>query len=201
MLTALLVPLSAGERSLQPRLPRLPTQYETVVKCNIVNKNYTVNVHEIYDKPNERAMLSRFHPSDGPGAGDETGYSTTLYLYNYNEFIHTNSSGCFGGPVSEMGRRQPIAANGLLAPTREYFNFAQDDQNEVYMGVANINGEPCDHWQSVAVSNGPCFWCGDEDATKVVTYSNMTFDYYFSTVDWDVPASNWSQVLKLFRRL
>ena len=40
-------------------LPELPNQFETWVTCNILNKNYTTVIHEVYDEPGNRAVRAQ----------------------------------------------------------------------------------------------------------------------------------------------
>ena len=40
-----------------PSLPKLPDQFEAIVEANIIHKGETFVLEEVYDKPNERALL------------------------------------------------------------------------------------------------------------------------------------------------
>jgi hypothetical protein len=145
------------------------------VTANIVNKNYTVVVHEIYDEPNNRALFRQFHA--------EQGDTTSLYLYDLGEYYIVNASGCFGGRISELTSGQMRAtSNGRIMGTHEMFRFASADQEEIYMGVENVAGVPCDKWRSVQ----------DDGPTGV----QQTIDYYFSTANsgWRWPSAHASQV-------
>lgn len=66
-------------------LPPLPDQFETWVTCNIINKNYTTVVHEVYDAPNNRALFTMY---DGSGSSA----TSTMYLYDLGEYFTFNSS-------------------------------------------------------------------------------------------------------------
>lgn len=58
-----------------PVLPTLPDQFDTWVTCNIVNKNYSVVVHEVFDAPNQRALLSSWHGGQRDPEDPERGNS------------------------------------------------------------------------------------------------------------------------------
>jgi len=154
-------------------LPDLPNKYETWVTCNIINKNYTVVVHEIYDQPGNRALFRRFHADDGD--------TTSLYLYDFGEYFHVNSSGCTMGPMSELTRgfMQGSSSTRIIG-THEMFNFAAEGQVETYMGMVDVAGVPCDLWRS-ATDEGPMG-------------IQQTIDYYFSAPGWRWPSAHASQV-------
>jgi hypothetical protein len=152
-------------------LPSLPDQFETWVTCNIVNKNYTVVIHEVYDAPGNRALFTRYH------ADNEQ--ETTLYLYSLGEYFHFNSSHCNGGQVAEaFGPMR--GQNGHIAGTAEFFRFATEGQEETYLGIVDIEGVPCEHFQSTT-DGGP-------------NGASMKLDYYFSAPGWQVPESHASRV-------
>eukprot|EP00325_Prymnesiales_sp_UTEX-LB-985_P009954 CAMPEP_0174702172 /NCGR_PEP_ID=MMETSP1094-20130205/6544_1 /TAXON_ID=156173 /ORGANISM="Chrysochromulina brevifilum, Strain UTEX LB 985" /LENGTH=408 /DNA_ID=CAMNT_0015899913 /DNA_START=29 /DNA_END=1255 /DNA_ORIENTATION=- len=153
-------------------LPPLPSQYEVWVTCNIVNKNYTTVVHEIYDKPNERLMLSRYlHGAT----------TTHLYLYGEDAWYRYNETSCASGSISSMEHRGPPGgADGHMIGTAEFLRFGQAGQQELWMGIVNVAGVPCDHYRSEV--NGP-------NGT-----SHQVLDYYFSTGGWSVPEAHASRV-------
>ena len=156
-------------------LPELPNQFETWVTCNILNKNYTTVIHEVYDQPGNRALFRRYNAE----AGDQT----TLYLYDLDAFFHINASGCQAGKMSELGNRSPMASSShihRIIGTHEIFGFATTGQREVYMGVVPVAGVPCDLWRSVQ-DGGP------------MGYS-VVIDYYFSSPGWRWPSADASQV-------
>jgi len=154
-------------------LPELPTQYETWVTANILNRNYSVVVHEVYDQPGNRALFRSFHADEGD--------STSLYLYDLGEYFHINASGCTGGRMSEMRRGASFRApSGRIVGTHEFFRFATDGQQELYMGVVDVAGVPCDMWRST-IDGGP-------------VGAQMTLDYYFSAPHWRWPSAHASQV-------
>lgn len=152
-------------------LPELPVQYETWVTCNILNRNYTVVVHEIYDFPGNRALFRRYHADEGD--------TTSLYLYDIGEYFHINQSGCVGGPLSELRFGPMRGNNGRIVGTHEMFNFAKEGQQELYMGLVDVAGVPCDWWRSEEhVPNG----------------ISQTIDYFFSAPGWRWPSAHAPQV-------
>eukprot|EP00039_Didymoeca_costata_P018519 m.333791 g.333791 ORF g.333791 m.333791 type:complete len:321 (-) comp17223_c0_seq1:105-1067(-) len=173
-------------------LPALPDQFEAWIQCNIVNKNYTVNIHEIYDYPGNRALLSRYH--GGLPGDDEQGYSKTLYLYDYGEYIHTNSTSCDGGPINQAGRGPGFGRNpNRIETSQELFAFGNGTvtrnpgQTEVYMGYESVNGVQCERWWSnitMVVPMGPA-------GTMVMS---MDLDYYFTGDNWLIPQANATKI-------
>mmetsp|Transcript_2642 Transcript_2642/g.3999 ORF Transcript_2642/g.3999 Transcript_2642/m.3999 type:complete len:336 (+) Transcript_2642:37-1044(+) len=160
-----------------PRLPSLPDQFDTWVTCNIVNKNYSVVVHEVFDAPNQRALLSRFHGAESQRDNDE-GLSRTLYLYDLGEYFHVNATHCTGDLL--INNRFGMVSRGGRTPTsNEMLDFAREGQVEEYMGTEIVNGVPCNHWQSV-VPMGPG--------------GSMTLDYFFSVSGWASPESNATEI-------
>lgn len=153
-------------------LPPLPDQFESWVTCNIVNKNYSVVIHEVYDAPNNRALFTRYHA--------DTSTETTLYLYSTGEWFHLNGT-CNGGQLSELGRRGGFArgSDGRIAGSAEFFQFAQQGQRETYMGIVDVEGVPCEHYRSVV--NDP-------------SGSHMVLDYYFAAPGWRVPETHAERV-------
>lgn len=159
-----------------PSLPTLPDQFDTWVTCNIVNKNYSVVVHEIFDGPNNRALLSRWH---GGNQGDpEHGMVRSMYFFDIGEFFHVNSTSCVGGQLDSVPFG-PFAHAHRTPTSKELFNFAQDGQTEMYMGTETVQGVPCNHWRSII---------------SFPNASSMTLDYYFSVPGWATPESNSSEV-------
>lgn len=156
-----------------PALPSLPAQFDTWVTCNIVNKNYSVVVHEVHDGPNQRTLLSRWHAGD-----PEHGVVRTLYLFDRKEYYHVNSSGCYGDKLVNM-RRGPFVHAHRTPTTHELFDFARENQTEVYMGTEVVHGVPCNHWQSVHPMR---FGAGA-----------MVLDHYFAVPEWSSPEGNTSE--------
>ena len=158
-----------------PPLPTIPDQFDTWITCNIVNK-YTTVVHEIYDRPNNIALMSRWHGDHGAkhhGGPNNTerhdpdhGLVKTLYLFDQGEYFHVNSSGCYGDKMDNI-RFGPFAHAHRAPTTKERFDFAKDGQEENAVGQESINGVLCDKWRSVQ------------------TFGNfsMTLEYCFSAQD------------------
>lgn len=165
------VPGSLG--AAHPALPELPDQFETWVTSNIVNKNYSVVVHEIFDAPNNRALISRWHGDD-----TEHGLSRTLYLFDIGEYFHVNSTSCHGDQLVNI-RFGPFSHGNRMPSSKELFNFAREGQTEVYVGRDVVQGIPCNHWEST-LSMGP--------------RSSMSLHYYFSVPEWSSPESNATQI-------
>ena len=164
---------------MDPSLPTLPNQFEAWVTANIVNKNYTVVVHEIYDGPGNRLHVSRYHGGMSRGDDPDQGFASTIYMYDIDEYIHQNGTTCLAFPLSTMGRRTPFGGHDHHIPsTHQFFAFAQEGQQEIYMGQERVNGIPCDWWRS-------------EQNTSRGNFSMvMTLDYYFSAEGWKNPMAN-----------
>ena len=75
-----LIPGVAYAQFQDPGLPKLPEQFEAVIEANIVNKNYTVHMHEWHDPKNDRARTdwysNRAHAS-----------STSIYDFKKNRYF------------------------------------------------------------------------------------------------------------------
>jgi len=168
-----------------PPLPRLPTQFRATVNCNIVNKNYTVQVDEVYDFPNNRSLFTRIHPNvTGIGPADtDVGRTFDLNLYDMGERFHVNDTACVGSFTNSTSLRGggPSTRGGAIPNSQQFFQFGPDF-NESYVGRTVVNGIPCDHWSAKT---------GEWNSTSFV---NITVDYFFSTPDWKFPTSNWTQV-------
>ena len=94
-------------------LPALPTTFTCRVQANIVNKNYSISIHEWVDEPNNRGRVDTYRASNNVPGGStsrnaETGYTSDLYLYDTDTYIHTNSSGCYGNSLESLGPRLPF---------------------------------------------------------------------------------------------
>ena len=136
-------------------------------------------MHEIFDGPNNRALLSRWHggAADRERSG-ESGLVRTLYLFDLGEYFHVNSTHCSGDQLVNS-RRGPFSHAHRTPTSKELFDFAREGQTESYMGTEIVQGIPCNHWQSVQ-SMGPG--------------GSMTLDYFFSVPEWSSPESNASEV-------
>lgn len=75
--------------------------------------------------------------------------------------------------------------NGRIAGTHEFFRFADEGQEEVYLGVVDVAGVPCEHYQSIISTAGGQGGGGE---------SSMTLDYYFSAPWWSLPEAHASRV-------
>lgn len=143
-------------------------------------------VHEVYDYPGNRAMISRYHSNL---TGDlDSGMAKTLYLYDHNEYIIQNSSGCFGFRAG-AGERDMFYDNNThrLKGTHEFFQFAADGTTEQYIGRTDINGELVDQWRAVV---------GIPDSRPGGGLAgSMILNYYFTAPGWLLPDSNWSGAL------
>eukprot|EP00041_Stephanoeca_diplocostata_P010985 m.177192 g.177192 ORF g.177192 m.177192 type:complete len:321 (+) comp18364_c0_seq1:71-1033(+) len=166
-----------------PPLPSLPNQFEARVSCNIVNENFTVNVHEVYDLPGNRAAIGQYHSNMSSPRQDQQNvsqYVRTIYQYSNDEYFHTNITGCFGGKIDQLPNNNPFGGTDggfSITPTRDFFAFGAE-WNETYMGVTNINGVPCNHWRS----------------TNTTAMTSMQLDYFFSVPSWGFPFANQSQI-------
>jgi len=159
--------------ALAMQLPTLPDQFDTWITANIVNKNYSIVVHEVFDAQAGVALLSRWASSGEP----EQGLIKTLYLFSQAEYFHINETGCHGDKMANL-QRGPFAHAARAPTSKELFDFANDGQEELYLGQERVNGVLCDKWRSVQ------------------TFGNftMTLDYFFTAASWSSPESNSTQV-------
>ena len=165
------------------QLPTLPNQFEAWITANIVNRNYTVVVHEVYDGPGNRLHVARYHGGMSRGDDPDHGFASTIYMYDIDEYIHQNGTTCLAYPLSTMGRRTPFGGHDHHIPsTHQFFAFAQEGQTEVYMGQQRVNGIPCDWWRSEQSTNFT-----RANSTSMMT---MTLDYFFSAEGWRNPMAN-----------
>ena len=166
-----------------PPVPEIPDVFDTWITCNIVNKNYSVVVHEVFDAPNQRALLSSWHGGERDPEDPERGVSRTMYLFDLAEYVHVNETHCLGDSLNVV-RFGPFARATRTPTSKELFDFAREGQLEEYMGVEVVEGVPCNHWRSVDARQAPMV---------------MQLDYYFSVPEWRSAESNASEVPVMLR--
>lgn len=204
-----LVAVTVGQNT-GPPLPTLPDTFEAWVACNIINKNYTVTVHEVYDATSNRAMLSMYHPVEGSpnyvpppppqrsgggrkrnssGYSQDQGASSTLYDYTQDRWYHRNSTTCVAGAISNLPRFMAFARGyqpRRIPSVSQWFAFGNTSatgipgQTETYMGTDQINGVAVNWWRS--------------DLSNATANTTMILDYYFTLPTWQVWNGNGSQL-------
>mmetsp|Transcript_111187 Transcript_111187/g.156092 ORF Transcript_111187/g.156092 Transcript_111187/m.156092 type:complete len:350 (-) Transcript_111187:19-1068(-) len=205
MISKLVAVALAGSATLvaaqNPPLPSLPNQFEAWVACNIVNKNYTVTVHEVYDAVANRALLSMYHPlanspnyvppppprgtsrpanSSRRNFGVDQGVTKTIFDYNQDILYHTNSSGCYAAAIDHSRRFFFAQGAANHIPTvSQWFAFGSM-MGEMYMGTTRVNGETVMWWRA--------------DLSNSTANTTMYLDYYFSTPGWHVWNGNGTQI-------
>jgi hypothetical protein len=168
-----------GGACIPPTLPALPTQFEAVVEANIVNKNYTIHMHEWFDKKNNRARTDMYSYTRHQS-------STNIYDFGKNHYFHLDSqAGCQWGDTAHItGRSFGVEQSGGSGPhlstSERYFRFGAG-MNETYVGRKTVRNIMADHWIAT-MSRG-----GNRSST-------MTLDYYFSVPEWKLPDTGSTRV-------
>merc|ERR1712232_1517240 len=95
--------------SADPVLPTLPDRWQVTIEASIVNKNYTMTQHEVYDYPNNRIHLSTRSPRS-----QQTHHS--LQLLNLGLLLtwtgeDTPPSDCVGKPSFHSDGNQNFMAD------------------------------------------------------------------------------------------
>lgn len=157
------------------KLPPLPEQFTAVVEANIVNKKYTIHMHEWYDHPGDRGRADMYSTR-------EHGFTSSITDFAAGHYYHTNNTGCFYGDPEHLGRFNFFSRDGQphVTSTAKFFRFG-GELTEKYMGVESIRGISCDHWLAQTTSSGQ----GN---------TSYSLDYYFSRPDWSLPEVDGQQV-------
>ena len=159
-----------------PELPTLPTQFEAVIEANIINRNYTIHMHEWFASKNKAARTdiysARSHDS-----------TTSVYDFAKNHYFHIDQrSGCKWGDTNHIsGRAFGVDSSGSSGPhlttSEQYFRFGAN-MTEKYAGRKTVRSILADHWI----------------ATMNRGNSTMTLDYYFSVPEWKLPQTGSTRV-------
>eukprot|EP00043_Microstomoeca_roanoka_P030171 m.25057 g.25057 ORF g.25057 m.25057 type:complete len:347 (-) comp9793_c0_seq1:571-1611(-) len=173
--------LSAVLAASDPSLPGLPTSFRTQIEATIVNKNYTLSFYEWVDEPNQRGRFDTYYPRSH-AAFHETGFTSTIYNYATDSYIHRNDTGCFKGNLEDLGDRLPFGGStgsgAHIGTTQEIFRFGSQF-DERYMGQEHVRGMLCDHWQSTASFGSNLI---------------VAVNWYFTAKNWDTAATGSSRV-------
>ena len=142
-------------------------------------------VHEVYDEPGQRMLLMQYKTPEYSGADGVSGAgpTKTMYFYAEDAWVIENATGCFGGAISAIGHPM-FGENGHMWGTKQFFDFAQEGQKEVYMGQTTVDGELCNHWKSI----------DDKSSVGSPFGSYQELDYYFAVATWADPGSEQEQV-------
>ena len=100
--------------------------------CTFFQQNYSITIHEWVDEDNNRARIDEYRTADMVGGTGETGYTSSLYLYDTDSYIHTNDTGCYGDSLESRGRALPTGgttgADARIGSTAEMFRFGAQMQ-------------------------------------------------------------------------
>jgi len=157
-----------------PVLPTLPDRWQVTVEATIVNKDYTMTQHEVYDYPNNRIHLTTRSPRSK---------LTTHTLKMLDLGLALTWSGdvnpptdCVGKPAfhSDDNTNFMAAADGHLRASADFLDFGKNGQTEVYLGSKTVRGIECDAWLSTG---------------SIPNYGWWNLTYYFVASDWSVHGS------------
>lgn len=152
-------------------IPELPQQFSAVVEANIVQWNRTIIAREYFDEVGNRGRLEiNFNSTRGNQLG--------IYDYNLGEiFLIPNpytGDDCAVQLISQSRARMRVfgfqLVNGSvhIGTVSSFFQLA-GNVSANYLGVEDVRGIPCDHWQTCVIRS---------------SNNSYTLDYYFSTEDW-----------------
>ena len=149
--------------------PSLPDQFSLHVEANIVNRNRTTWVHELFDDVNNRGKFVFIRN----GTREEAIFDyNTDEIYLYPDIDQGNDC-----TVSQLSASRFInftfgitRMNGTIhiGSARQFLEFLQDDTPVRQMGLESVRGIPTMRWQACVSSDNVSF----------------TADYYYTTDDW-----------------
>ena len=165
-------------------------QFTTVIEANIVNKNYTVNVHEWHDGSNEKGRTDVYLRSGMFGFFG--GFDSSIYDYSIGRYYHITKAGtlCNWGDTKDIAERNFAADDSgrpHLTSSETWFGFGPETSRPVYVGEQTVRGIRCDKWTSNGKGAHPLFGLQTRP-------SNYTLAYYFSVPQWDMPEVNTTRV-------
>eukprot|EP01052_Picozoa_sp_SAG31_P054108 SAG31_NODE_14219_length_820_cov_1.085992_1_plen_148_part_10 len=141
-------------------MPELPLAFEAKIEANIINKNYTVVMHEWYDYNANKGRTDMYSAARPPMMGSPARpaqYSTSVYDYENNRYYHTTAAAegsldnCSWGDMDHIVGRNMFGAednSAHITSTAEVINFG-GRREETYDGTAMVRGIPCDKWINV----------------------------------------------------
>lgn len=164
--TMLLVPLMLALARADIAVPSLPDRFTTRIEANIIQKNYTMFVDEVYDAPGQRAYVAR-DSYDGAKTHtlDLAAYGLRV-TWEGHEGQADYPRACVGEPIS----RRSLTPTGHLRQTSEALAFGYN-LTEHYVGRGVARGISTHVWRhefSHPVSSGVL---------------NYTLDYHFAAAD------------------
>lgn len=147
-----MVPCST-EKYEGPQLPKLPDQFTVNIEANILQKNYTINLREVYDYPNNRVMIERYDPKTGEKVRTVINMrdnSSHTYFANQTCVVMAiNGSQHFGFLVD--------ANSSHLISVKNLLHFGDELGEKYISGSETVRGIPVHHWQAclkIPASNG-----------------------------------------------
>ncbi|KAI8752833.1 hypothetical protein BgiMline_015011 [Biomphalaria glabrata] len=155
-----------------PSFPRLPDQYSMKVEANILQKRWTTEVEEHYDKVNQRA--SRKMTFNG---------QTTLTIFDLRNGIRFTV--LQNGSCTTESTKNDTSSSRLDMVSRLAIDMFNDDLRvgssltRIYVGSEFVRGIPVNHWT--------------ECETWPDLQAQFQVDYYFSDPDYNT-ASGDSQI-------
>ena len=151
-------------------------QFSVVIEANIGQQNHTILVREFFDEVGNRG---RFEITENAAQ------SVGIFDYDDEEIFllpdPTTGDACtvkrFTDPSTSRLSSSPAVLFGFLVvngtvhigTVRGFFLGPLEPNATAYLGVEDVRGVPCNHWQT---------------CTTLVNNS-YTLDYYFATDDWE----------------
>ncbi|XP_048758881.2 uncharacterized protein LOC125668617 isoform X1 [Ostrea edulis] len=144
-----------------PKLPQLPSTFQTRIELNLIDKNTTVDLVEYYDYDGNRVRIDTLKNSiEG----------SNIYSFDTNEIFYVTNGFCRVGSInSSMGLALfgEMRDDGTMHVRDSSFAFKfGSSYSEVYIGQDSVRGIVVDHWKS-------CMKWAQSNRT-------YTVDYYFS---------------------
>lgn len=156
--------------------PPLPDVFTTEIEANIIDRQYSILMREVFDSRRNMAALHY----RAPNVNGSTSRYIDILNYNLSEAYYIVDDMCETHPLSE-DPWSAMLGNGSMFSTSQLFAFG-GNLTEVYKGNASVRGIAANHWCN-CVPDAP-FKGG-----KRVSYQ---IDYYFSQPLWLTDSSNFT---------
>ncbi|KAL4216347.1 hypothetical protein ACF0H5_024074 [Mactra antiquata] len=163
--TTVCTPYQATSGSPMPPPP--PNTFETHIEANINNRNYTVDYHVWYDKPNNRVAT---HIRNA-GARKEK-----LFRFDTNEYFNVDRDMgvCRVTPLNTADQLylfgKPVGNTAVMKTPFEFLNFNMSGTSYQYVNKTKIRGVSCNMWRS-------CNYWPNVKASFIA-------EHYFSDTNW-----------------
>nr|XP_022315495.1 uncharacterized protein LOC111119542 [Crassostrea virginica] len=171
--TPVLVSTTSSTASPQasPKLPQIPSQFQTRIELNIVDKNTTVDVLQYFDYDGNHVRIDTLKSAV---------QGSIIYSFDTDEIFYVTNGFCRVGSINSS---MPMSLFGEMRDDGRWhvldssyaLKFGKS-YNEMYIGQESIRGIYVNHWQS------SYNWPGSN--------YNYTIDYYFSAAGvWNTSSS------------